>query len=283
MKSLKDPQSPTNVTDDDALEPGARDVRERLLAHGASATFADFVVRKVVESEARGAFAIDEAARVIGRSIPILPSPKRRPGEGPQVFAFVGPTGSGKTTTLAKLGRKLAAAGRRVVFVSMDPVGMTALERVGGVDADVDRAEVPLLAIKNASDLKRVLRKAADAEVVLLDTPGMSPRDAEELDRLAREVDRIGARHSLDVLLVLPATNSRASLSIACQAFACTAPTACVVTKLDETDEPVAALEEVLRARLPLAFLCNGQDARDNVVRPRPGSFADLCLRGKLA
>jgi len=300
MKSLHDPETRTkrarpggapegraldseyaDVFDDD-LEAGARDVRDRLLEHGASASFTAFVVRKVVASEARGAFAIDAAAAVIGRSLPILPSPKRARGAVPHVFAFVGPTGAGKTTTLAKLGRKLAAAGRRVVFASMDPVGMSALERVGGIEADVDRAEIPLVAVKNAGELKRVLRKASDAEVVLLDTPGFSPRDETELDQLAGEIDRIGSRGSLDVFLVLPGTRSRSSLALACQAFARMAPTGCVLTKLDETDEPIAAVEEAARARLPIAFLCDGQDARANIVRPTPGSLADLCLRGKL-
>jgi len=268
---------------DHELEAGARDVRDRLLDHGASESFAALVVREVVASEALGAFAIDEAASIIGRTIPILPSPKRRPGAGPHIFAFGGPTGSGKTTTLAKLGRKLAAAGRRVVFASMDPVGMSALERVGGVQADVDRAEIPLIAIKNADELRGVLHKAADAEVVLLDTPGFSPRDETQLDELAREIDRIGSAGSLDVFLVLPGTKSRSSLALACQAFARTAPTGCVLTKLDETDEPIAAAEAAVNARLPIAFLCDGQDARANVMRPTPGSFADLCLRGKLA
>jgi flagellar biosynthesis protein FlhF len=268
---------------DDNLEAGARDVRDRLLEHGASASFTAFVVRQVVASEAQGAFAIDEAAAVIGRSVPILPSPKRARGAVPHVFAFVGPTGSGKTTTLAKLGRKLAAAGRRVVFASMDPVGMSALERVGGVEADVDRAEIPLVAIKNADELKRFFRKSSDAEVVLLDTPGFSPRDEAGLDQLAREIDRIGSRGSLDVFLVLPGTKSRSALALACRAFARMAPTGCVLSKLDETDEPIAAVEEAVRAKLPIAFLCDGQDARANVVRPTAGSFADLSLRGKLA
>lgn len=266
------------------LEPGARDVRDRLIANGASLSFTSFVVRKVRASGARGAYAIDVAANAIGRAVPIMPSPRRQRARGaaPHVFAFVGPTGAGKTTTLAKLGRRLSAAGRKVVFASMDPVGMSALERVGGVATDVDRAEIPLVAVHGVNDLKPLLRKSADVEVVLLDTPGLSPRDEQELDHLAREIDRVGSgRARLDVFLVLPATRSRAALALACRSFARTAPTACVLTKLDETDEPAAALEEVLRARLRVAFLCDGQDARAHIARPTPDSVADLCLRGR--
>ncbi len=267
---------------DDGLEPGARDVRDRLLRHGASDELVARVVRGVVECGARGAYAIDAAARVLGRNFPILPSPKRRPA-GPHVFAFVGPTGAGKTTSLAKLGRKLCEAGRHVVFASLDSVGATALHRVGGVDVDIDRTEIPLITIRRASDLLRALRARQRPDVVLLDTPGFSPRHEVELDGLAREVDRIGSETPLDVFLVLPATRSQSSLALSARAFARTAPTGCVLTKLDETDQPAGVLEEVARLGIAVAFLCDGQDVRRHIVRPNPDHFADLLLRGRLA
>ena len=278
------PRTPHSDVLSDDLDPGTRDVRDRLLEHGASLDFTARVVRAVRTSRARGAYAIDVAAHVIGRAFPILPSPKRPRRLGaPRLIAFVGPTGSGKTTTVAKLGRRLAAAGRRVGYLTLDAVGATALERVGGVAADSDRTEIPLAAIRKADDLTRALRRLGSVEVVLLDTPGLSPRDEVELDLLARELHRIGERHRLDVFLVLSATKSRSSLELASWAFAHTAPTACVLTKLDETDEPGALLERVATAGLAVAFLCDGQDARGHLARPTPDRFADLLLRGRLA
>ncbi len=267
---------------DAGLEPGARDVRDRLLRHGASEELVARVVRGVVECGARGAYAIDAAARVLGRNFPILPSPKRRRAR-PHVFAFVGPTGAGKTTSLAKLGRKLCEAGRRVVFASLDSAGATALHRIGSVDVDVDRTEIPLIAIRGAFDLRRALHAGERPDVVLLDTPGFSPRHEVELDGLAREIDRIGSDAPLNVFLVLPATRSQSSLALAARAFARTAPTGCVLTKLDETDQPAVVLEEVARLGISVAFLCDGQDVRRHILRPNPDHFADLLLRGRLA
>ena len=265
------------------LEPGLRDVRDRLMEHGASLGFTVRAVRAVRRTGARGAYAIDAVARLVGRAFPILPSPKRPRRAGtPHVIAFVGPTGAGKTTTVAKLGRKLAAAGRRVGFLSLDAVGATALERVGGVAADRDRGEIPLVAIRDAADLPRALRKLGKVEVLLIDTPGLSPRGDEDLDALARRLERIGHHHPLEVLLVLPATRSRASLELACWAFARTTPTGCVLTKLDETDRPGVVLERISSAVLPVAFLCDGQDTRGHLARPTPDRFADLLLRGRI-
>jgi flagellar biosynthesis GTPase FlhF len=274
---------PLDLPPADELEAGARDVRDRLLEHGASAELVQRVLAHVVERGARGTHAIDAAARVLGASFPILPSPKRpRAPAKPHVIAFVGPTGAGKTTTLAKLGRRLGEAGLRVVFASLDGAGAGPLERAGKLESDVDRTELPLVVLRGAAELGAAWRGRAP-DVVLLDTPGLSPRDGAELDELARELDRLSRSAPVDAYLVLAATQSRASLALCMRAFARTAPAGCVLTKLDETDQPAGVLEEVGRARLPVAFLCDGQDVRAHLARPSPDRLADLLLRGRYA
>jgi len=262
---------------DELIEPGARDVRDRLLEHGASIAFTAAVVRAVQRSGARGAFAIDAAAGSLRQAFPILPSPRRRRGSREKhLFAFVGPTGAGKTTTLAKLGRRLIEHGREVLFASLDSAGTSAIL------ADIDRAEVPIVSVRNAADLAKEMRRHPAADVVLLDTPGLSPRDEPGVDGLAREIDRAGGQGRLDVYLVLPATKSPAAVGLVCETFARMAPAACVLTKLDETNEPLAVLEVLGRANLPLAFLCDGLDTRGHLVRPTSDRLADLALRGRI-
>src|SRR5262245_31087828 len=107
------------------LEPGTREIAGRMLERGASPEFARLVLSEVQRSGARGAYAIDAAAAVLTRLVAVLPSPKRpRRHEAPPLFAFVGPTGVGKTTALVKLGRRLREAGRSVVFASLDPLSL---------------------------------------------------------------------------------------------------------------------------------------------------------------
>lgn len=265
---------------DPRLEPGAADVRRRLLASGASPALCERVLRRVVASGATGTHAIDAAARAIGGLYRIWPSPKR--GAEPYLCAFVGTPGSGKTTTLAKLGRRLQAAGRRVGYASFDPPGLAALQRVGSREADVDRAEVPLVAVRDAAELERFVRRAR-AEVVLVDTPGFSPREQAELERFAQELALCRQSRRIDTYLVLPASAARAALDLAGRACAALQPSAAVVTKLDETSEPAVVLESLAQAELPVAFLCDGQDTRSHLLRPTGDAFADLLLRGRLA
>lgn len=262
------------------VEPGLADVRGRLTRSGSSPSLLKRVLRDVQKSGRRGAFAIDAAARSIAGLFPVS-RPRKEQGES-YVIAFVGPTGAGKTTTMAKLGRRLSEAGRKVVFISLDPVGATALETVGGVEADVDRTEIPIVSVRDGRELTRTLREHMNADLVLIDTPGFSPREEQYIERLGKDLARARRMSDWDSYLVLPANASRSSLALSARSFAALKPTGCVLTKLDETDQPAGALEESVRSRLPIAFLTDGQDVRDHLVRPRAGHFADLLLRGKL-
>ncbi len=266
------------------LEPGTRDVARRLLACGASSEFARLVLGEIRRGGASGAYAIDAAAAVLARLIGILPSPRRpKRHEETPVFAFVGPTGVGKTSALVKLGRRLRAAERAVVFASLDPLALESLEKVGGIASDVDRGEIPLALVRAPDHLRGLLERAGAVDACLLDTPGLSPREEERLDEVARELASLARVGQLRTLLVLSAAAGRGALRLATRAFARFRPEGAVLTKLDETDEPAAALEALVRARIPLAFLCDGQDARAHLVRPSPGACADLMLRGRLA
>ena len=254
------------------LEPGARDVRERLLQRGASPALADRIVRGVLAVDARGAFAIDAAVQALAQAFRFDPAP--RMADAPHVLAFVGPTGGGKTSTLAKLARKLRGAGRDVFLATLDP------SSAGG---DLDRTELPLHVVHDVAELHDAVVRAGGADLILVDTPGLSPRDEDGLEAIGDTLRGIARLGTPRTYLVLPASASRSALGLATRAFQRTRPTAAVVTKLDETTEPGAALEEAQHAGLPLAFLCDGQDLRGHLSRADAGHVADLFLRGHLS
>jgi len=254
------------------------DVERHLVAAGFSDELTRRVLAPVERMAGEGMHPIDAAAAVLGRLFQIAPMPKRQ--DQLRVMALVGPTGSGKTTTLAKLAVLLLKAGRRVAFATTDTY------RVGAVDqlrAYAEVLEVPLYVASSPNELAASVAAASDRDVLLVDTAGRSPQDTEHLTRLARDLEVAGREVDLDALLVLSAAAGRGALAAARAAYAVLAPSSVVLTKTDETREAGLALEFCMQARLGLAFVCDGQDVNAHIHRPTEETFADLVLRGKVA
>ena len=270
--------APAQAPQTDETNPGLRDVQRRLLRHGCSSKWSQVVRDAVAELGGRGTHAIDVAAKEIARSIKTAPSPKV--GSKTRAFALVGPTGVGKTTTLAKLAVQLTRAGRRVGIVSLDTF------RAGAVEQLSTYAELLGCSLDVAHDgdeLARVLERSKHLQVVLIDTAGRSPRSQAEIETLASTLERGAEVLPLETWLVLSAATQRGDLKDTAEAFKRLKPGSAIVTKLDETGRPGAVLETLARSNLDLAFLANGQDVAGNLSRPRPDDVADLLLRGRLA
>jgi len=262
-------------------EAGARDVRRRLIASGASPALVSRIVTAVVASGKRGAFAFDVAARAIEEDFRPSASP-RRDGTT-RVIAFVGPTGAGGTTSLAKLGRRMARSGRSVVFASLDPAGAATLTGIAWGFDERRHPEIPCVAIRTAAEIDELIDTWHGVDAILLDLPGVSPANTERLAHLERILGAVGKRVALDTYLVLPATTSARALGRAANAFCAFDPRGAVITKLDETSEPTAALEQCQSNGLPVTFFSNGQDLENDFLRPNPRHFSDLMLRGRIA
>jgi flagellar biosynthesis protein FlhF len=277
-RGVETPRKPRPVLRESPARVDLREVRERLAASGFSENLIERVLRPVERLASEGMHPIDASAAVLGRLFRIAPSPKRI--DGLRVMALVGPTGAGKTTSLAKLAVLLLRSGRRVAFATTDTY------RVGAVDqlrAYAEVLQVPLFVAQNGAELAAAVAGAGERDVLLVDTAGRSPQDTENLTLLARDLERAGQRAELDTYLVLSAASGRGALEAARDAYAVLAPSAMILTKTDETRECGIGLEFGLRHSLGMAFLCDGQDVNTNLHRPNQSAFADLVLRGRIA
>lgn len=173
--------------------------------------------------------------------------------EGRRVAAFVGPTGVGKTTSVAKIAAHAALAGRTVGLVTTDTY------RIGAVDQLRVYAELlhaPLCVVERAEDWARVMRRLEGCSLVLVDSGGRSFRAREEIERLGRLLPRPPVN---EVHLVLPAAISAADLRVQAQAFAALRPDRLLWTKLDECAVFGALFNGFLNSRLPFSYLSTGQ------------------------
>jgi flagellar biosynthesis protein FlhF len=171
------------------------------------------------------------------------------------IMAIVGPTGAGKTTTIAKIAARwcMRHGSQDLALVSMDG------HRIGARDQLMTYARIlgaPMHAANNGKELSRVLDRLSAKKLILIDTAGMGPRDIRLTEQLAAL--KYGAPRAR-VLLALPAQAEAQSLDEIVCAFIRVKPAACILTKVDEAASLGAAISTTLRHKLKIAYVCDGQ------------------------
>jgi len=171
------------------------------------------------------------------------------------VVALVGPTGAGKTTTIAKLAAHWSRkhGSQDLALVSTDGYRIGAREQLMTYARALG---APMHTANSGKELAQVLERLRDKKLILIDTAGMGPRDVRLKEQLAAL--QLGAARA-QVLLTLPAQGEAHSLEEIVRCFAPVSPDACILTKLDEAASLGAVLSTALRHELKIAYLCNGQ------------------------
>lgn len=205
---------------------------------------------------------------LLSRRLPILPMD---PLEQGGVIALVGPTGAGKTTTIAKLAAAYADRHnpRDVALVTTDTV------RVGGREQLHSYGRQLGIAVHEADSdvrLAQTLERLRDYKLVLIDTAGMGQRDR----NLVGQLNWLRAAGQVHTLLVLPANSHFGDLDEVVRRFSGAQPHGVVLTKVDETGRLGSALSVIVDHQLPMAWITDGQRVPDDLHR---ASAPNLVLR----
>jgi flagellar biosynthesis protein FlhF len=243
--------------------PSNAALTKRLFAAGFSAQLVRMVIDNMPEMEHVEA-AMEWVQQVLESNLPVMDSEEAMMNRG-GVFALMGPTGVGKTTTTAKLAARcvMRFGASKVALLTTDSYRIGAHEqlRIFGKILGVS-----VHAVKDAADLQLALSELRNKHIVLIDTIGMSQRDRMVADQIAM---LCGAGHPVQRLLLLNATSHGDTLNEVVQAYQSTPdqpPLAgCILTKLDEATNLGGVLDTVIRYKLPVHYVSTGQKVPENL------------------
>lgn len=185
------------------------------------------------------------------------------------IFALVGPTGVGKTTTIAKIAARCALkhGARQVALITTDSY------RIGGQDQLRTYARilgVPVRVAKTHTELSETLNDLLDRRFILIDTAGMSQRDIKLTEKFA-VIKQQSPR--VKTYLTISANTQAGSLDDIIKAYSSLNLNGCILTKTDECSSLGGAIAAMIRHRLPLAYVANGQQVPEDLSLARPNAL----------
>lgn len=198
----------------------------------------------------------------------------RHPERAPHVVVLVGPTGSGKTTTLAKLATIGAMQHKlKIGLVTADTYRIAAVDQIREYAALLD---AELRVVFSASEARNAVAALAHNDVIFVDTPGRTHFDEMGLASVQNVLRGLGA---VTVLLTVPATMSRADLPEMFEGFSRFQPDYLVVTKVDETRRPAIFTSLPFESDRRVAFVTDGQRVPQDIFAARSDRIADLLFQ----
>ena len=199
-------------------------------------------------------------AEMLEDEIPLGGPIRLTPGKR-RLVALVGPTGVGKTTTIAKLAANFRLREkRRVGLITVDTYRIAAVEQLRTY---ADIIDLPMRVVATPHEMREAVEAMSGLDLVLLDTAGRSPQDEVKLRELKLFLSEAQAD---EIHLVLSSTASTATLVRTAERFSALGTTALVLTKLDEAGALGSLLPLWRSCKLPLSYLTNGQNVPDDIA-----------------
>ena len=250
----------TDLIEVDLSEEIARELVDRVRREASDAELDDAVLAKT------------RIATMLEAEIPAAGPIEVTPGTR-RLVALVGPTGVGKTTTIAKLAANFRLREKRNVgLITVDTYRIAAVEQLRTY---ADIIDLPMEVVSSPREMREAVRRMESLDLILMDTAGRSPRDEIKIQELRSFLSEAEAD---EVLLVLSSVAGERTLTHTAERFASVGTTGMILTKLDEATSLGNMLPLTRSSRLPIRYVTNGQSVPDDIEIAESGRLARLVL-----
>jgi flagellar biosynthesis protein FlhF len=258
-----------------AREPQKAVVLREMLAAGFSASLSRYLIDKMPANK-DAAEAMRWIKTVLARNLTTMADEDTLLDKG-GVFALVGPTGVGKTTTTAKLAARcvMRHGPEKLALITTDAY------RIGGHEQLRIYGKilgVMVHSVKDEADLRIALKELKNKHTVLIDTIGMSQRDQMVTEQVAMLA---GAGADVKRLLCLNATSTNETLAEVVRAYQGSGLHGCIMTKMDEAASIGNVLDVIIRQKLNLHYISNGQRVPEDLHLADRAMLVDRAFRSR--
>ncbi len=259
-----------NWTPNPQATPARTDLLQRLAGMGISKKLSNTIANQFnKDSDPEALF---EKAREM--LVKVLPIAEDNFLEAGGIIALIGPTGVGKTTTIAKLAAKfmLKHGSNQLALITTDNYRIGAYEQLNTYGRILD---VPVRVAANAEELRNFINNFADRRLILIDTAGMNQRDM----KLVEQINTLQQNElAIKSYLVMSAATEYKAMNAIIKAFALFSPQASILTKLDEAVTIGSAISSIIEHNLPLSFITDGQQVPEDIHSPHAHSLIEHCV-----
>jgi flagellar biosynthesis protein FlhF len=203
-----------------------------------------------------------------------VPNPKAAES---RALAFIGPTGVGKTTTLAKLAARYALEGKKKIgLIATDTYRIAAAEQLK-VYARI--MGLPFEVAAERDGFKKAMAKFSNLDLIMIDTPGSNQSNDSQLGKVR---DILGQAESLNTYLLLSLTSSRENMLDAARKFSRIPYDGVIFTKIDESVSFGSIYDIIDQIRKPVPYITTGQNVPKDIVKTTPAGIAKLIMSSQL-